>query len=86
MLLLLLREVVVTRDPEKAEATPVKEDRPVAAFREVFRNAATEQRKIIAVLPKIMFMFKKFSKFTRYNSVESEEWNGMEYNPIGNYY
>jgi hypothetical protein len=56
--MLLLREEVVTGEAEKAEATPVREDRPVAALREVFRNAATEQRKIIAVLPKIM-MFQK---------------------------
>jgi len=50
---LLLRDVAATGETENAEAKP-REDRPVAALREVFRSVATEHRKIIAVLPKII--------------------------------
>ena len=51
--MLLLLDVVVAWELEKAEANP-RDDRPVAALRDVFRKVATEHRKIIAVLPKIM--------------------------------
>ena len=47
MLLVVLVEAGVG---EKAEATP-RADLPVAAFRDVFRNAAREQRNIVAFLP-----------------------------------
>jgi len=45
---------------EKAETAP-NEDRP-AAFKEVLRTAATEQRKIIVVLPKIILVLYGSSK------------------------
>ena len=50
---LLLLTVEVTGEFENAEANP-RDDRPVAALRDVFRRVATEHRKIIAVLLKIM--------------------------------
>ena len=52
--LLALEEVVETEE-ENAVTNPL----PRAAWREVFLNAATEHKKIIAVLPKIMMLVRK---------------------------
>lgn len=52
--MLMFLEVAAEGEAEKAEANP-REDRPVVALRDVVRSVATEHRKIIAVLPKIMF-------------------------------